>query len=65
MRTVAQWYGFIQTLLKAGVNVGMHNIDLHNSPSEWVNITEKYLSAILNRDAQYWFVQQPVNNKEK
>ena len=31
---VLQQYRFIQTILKAEVNVGMHNIDLRNSPSE-------------------------------
>jgi len=46
-QTLVQWYDFIQTILKSEENGGMRNIDIHNSPSEWYDITGKYLSAIL------------------
>ena len=46
MRTLVQQYGFIQTILKAEVNVGMRNIDLRNSPSEWVYIEMVFLLAL-------------------
>ena len=43
-RTLVLWYGFIQTILKAEVNVGMRNIDMHNSPSDWDDITDNALT---------------------
>ena len=55
---IVQQYCSIQIIFKAEVNVVMHNIDLLNSPSEWVDIMEKCLSAILNEDGQHWLVQQ-------
>ena len=40
------WYGFIQTILKLQENRCFRNIEIRNNPSEWNNITERYLSTI-------------------
>jgi len=46
-RTLVLWYGFIQTILKAEVNVGLSNIEIRNSPSEWVEFFYAYASWIV------------------
>ena len=46
IRTLVQWYGFIQAILKAGVNVGMSNIDMRNNPSEWAYIEIVFFLAL-------------------
>jgi len=38
--TLVLWYGFIQTILKAEENLCLRNIEMCNSPSEWVDIAE-------------------------
>ena len=40
-------YGFIRIILKSQENGCFRNIEIRNSPSEWYDIMEKYLSTIL------------------
>ena len=62
MRTLVQWYCFIQTILKTEVNVGMRNIEMRNSSSEWVEcfIQRKCLPHFWSARPQFQCYQSEI-----